>query len=108
MTRYLTFAEVLDLHRSVIERWGGSGGIRGINVLESTLAQPRQSFAKKIGDIPHFQSTLRKDFMNINWSSGLAQPYWPVCDAGGAEFFDMAATVNAILSELSWCGTSQL
>lgn len=44
MTRYLTVAEVLELHQSVIDRWGGSGGIRDLNVLESALAQPRQSF----------------------------------------------------------------
>lgn len=44
MTRYLTVAEVLELHQSVIERWGGSGGIRDLNVLESALAQPRQGF----------------------------------------------------------------
>lgn len=44
MIRYLTLAEVFDLHRSVLERWGGAGGIRDINALESALAQPRQSF----------------------------------------------------------------
>ena len=46
MTRYLTFAEVLELHQSVLERWGGAGGIRDINILESALAQPRQSFGE--------------------------------------------------------------
>ncbi|NOT96021.1 MAG: type II toxin-antitoxin system death-on-curing family toxin [Nitrospira sp.] len=46
MTRYLTFAEVLELHQSVLERWGGAGGIRDINALESALAQPRQSFGE--------------------------------------------------------------
>ena len=44
MIRYLTFAEVLELHQSVLDRWGGAGGIRDINALESALAQPRQSF----------------------------------------------------------------
>ena len=44
MTRHLTLAEVLELHRTVMERWGGAGGIRDINALESALAQPRQSF----------------------------------------------------------------
>ena len=44
MTRYLSFAEVLELHRSVIERWGGASGIRDLGALESALAQPRQSF----------------------------------------------------------------
>ncbi len=44
MTRYLTFAEVLQLHHSVLERWGGAGGIRDLGILESALAQPHQSF----------------------------------------------------------------
>jgi len=44
VTRYLTLAEVLELHQTVLERWGGAGGIRDINALESALAQPRQSF----------------------------------------------------------------
>jgi death-on-curing protein len=43
--RYLALAEVLELHRSVIERWGGASGIRDLGALESALAQPRQSFA---------------------------------------------------------------
>jgi len=45
VTRYLSFAEILELHRSVIERWGGASGIRDLGALESALAQPRQSFA---------------------------------------------------------------
>jgi death-on-curing protein len=36
---------VLELHQSVIERWGGATGIRDLGALESALAQPRQSFA---------------------------------------------------------------
>ena len=44
MTRYLSIAEVLELHQSVIERWGGASGIRDLGALESALAQPRQSF----------------------------------------------------------------
>jgi death-on-curing protein len=42
--RYLSLAETLDLHRSVIERWGGASGIRDLGALESAIAQPRQSF----------------------------------------------------------------
>lgn len=44
MIRYLSFAEVLELHRSIIDRWGGASGIRDLGILESALAQPRQSF----------------------------------------------------------------
>jgi death-on-curing protein len=42
--RYLTVFEVLDLHRLVIERTGGSLGIRDMNLLESAMAQPAMTF----------------------------------------------------------------
>ena len=60
MTRYLTFAEVLQLHQSVLERWGGAGGIRDINALESALAQSRQSFgdADLYPDLPSKAAAL--------------------------------------------------
>jgi death-on-curing protein len=45
VTRYLSLAEVLELHRSVLEGWGGASGIRDLGALESALAQPRQSFS---------------------------------------------------------------
>ena len=43
--RYLTLNEVLLLYQAVIEKSGGTSGIRDLNVLESALAQPRQTFA---------------------------------------------------------------
>jgi death-on-curing protein len=45
VTRYLSLAEVLELHRSVLEGWAGASGIRDLGALESALAQPRQSFS---------------------------------------------------------------
>lgn len=42
--RYLSLAEVTELHRLVIEAFGGSHGIRDLGALESALAQPRMSF----------------------------------------------------------------
>ena len=42
--RYLTLKEVLDLHRAVIERWGGAPEIRDLGMLESALAQPQMTF----------------------------------------------------------------
>lgn len=44
MTRNLTVLEVLRLHTLVIERSGGSSGIRDRGALESAVAQPRASF----------------------------------------------------------------
>ncbi|MDJ0718053.1 MAG: type II toxin-antitoxin system death-on-curing family toxin [Prochloraceae cyanobacterium] len=47
MTRYLTQLEVLELHRQLIERWGGLKGLRDNGALESALAQPRMTFGSK-------------------------------------------------------------
>lgn len=42
--RYLTLAEVLALHRLVVEETGGSTGVRDLGALQSAVAQPRASF----------------------------------------------------------------
>jgi death on curing protein len=43
--RYLTQDEVLELHQAIIERSGGSSGIRDLGALQSAVAQPRMTFA---------------------------------------------------------------
>ena len=45
--RSLTLAEALELHRQVIAVTGGLAGLRDLGALESSLAQPRQSFDGK-------------------------------------------------------------
>ena len=42
--RYLSLAEVLELHRRIIEQTGGAGGLRDLGALESALAQPAATF----------------------------------------------------------------
>jgi len=42
--RYLTLAEVLELHRMVVGQTGGAAGLRDLGALEAAVAQPRQSF----------------------------------------------------------------
>lgn len=45
--RYLTVAEVIDLHSRVIAQSGGASGLRDRAALESSVAQPLQSFAQE-------------------------------------------------------------
>jgi len=45
--RWLSLAEVLALHRRLIEQTGGVGGLRDLGLLEAALAQPRQTFGDK-------------------------------------------------------------
>jgi death-on-curing protein len=42
--RHLSLAEVIELHRMVIEQAGGSPGLRDLGALESAVAQPRMTF----------------------------------------------------------------
>ncbi|MDD2715633.1 MAG: type II toxin-antitoxin system death-on-curing family toxin [Candidatus Wallbacteria bacterium] len=41
---FLTLAEVLDIHRELIEEFGGSPGLRDLGLLESALALPAAGF----------------------------------------------------------------
>ena len=43
--RWLQLAELLELHRRLIEQSGGTPGLRDLGLLEASLALPRQSFA---------------------------------------------------------------
>lgn len=42
--RYLSLAEVLELHRRLIGATGGATGVRDLAALEGALGQPRQTF----------------------------------------------------------------
>ncbi len=44
---YIELKTVLELHRLIIERSGGSAGLRDFGALESALAQPRATFAQQ-------------------------------------------------------------
>lgn len=42
--RHLALTEVLDLHRRVMDQFGGATGLRDLGLLEAAIAQPRQAF----------------------------------------------------------------
>lgn len=42
--RFLTLAELIDLHNRIIDQTGGAPGLRDMGRLESAVAQPRMSF----------------------------------------------------------------
>lgn len=51
-------SEVLQLHKTLIEGFGGSHGVRDMSVLESALARPFQTFQgaelyPSIYELPH-------------------------------------------------------
>lgn len=42
--RYVTFEEVIELHRLVLAASGGAEGIRDLGAIDSAVAQPRMTF----------------------------------------------------------------
>ena len=50
---FLTLDEVIEIHRDMIERYGGSTGIRDLGLLESAVAMPQAG----MGD-QYFHSSL--------------------------------------------------
>ncbi|MEM9777873.1 MAG: type II toxin-antitoxin system death-on-curing family toxin [Chloroflexota bacterium] len=44
MMRFLTFAQILEIHKRVIAQAGGSIGVRDMAGLESAVAQPKMTF----------------------------------------------------------------
>lgn len=49
-TLYLTLEEVVDLHRQLIERFGGIAGVRDPGLLESALARPRSGYYSSLSE----------------------------------------------------------
>ena len=44
MTTYVSIGDVLAIHQTLIELYGGSGGIRELGLVESAIARPQASF----------------------------------------------------------------
>lgn len=49
-TLFLTLEEVLDLHRQLLERFGGAVGVRDLGLLESALARPRSGYYASLSE----------------------------------------------------------
>jgi len=45
---FLDIEQVLQIHRSLIERFGGSPGVRDVGLLHSALAMPQASFGGEL------------------------------------------------------------
>ena len=48
ITLYLTLTEVLVLHEQLIIRFGGSGGVRDMGLLESALMRPQTGYYQSL------------------------------------------------------------
>lgn len=49
-TKYPTLAEVLFLHQRLLERFGGSQGVRDLGLLDSALARPQSGYYTSLSE----------------------------------------------------------
>ena len=47
VVRYLTAEEVILIHERILEKFGGAGGLRDWNLLDSAVQRPRAAFSGK-------------------------------------------------------------
>ena len=48
ITLYPTLSETLELHKVLIERFGGKDGVRDLGLLESALSRPQTGYYKSL------------------------------------------------------------
>lgn len=68
--RFLSLAEVLELHRRVVAQSGGSGGVRDLGALESAVAQARMTFGGR-----ELYETLTEKAAALGFSLILNHPF---------------------------------
>ena len=44
MTHYLTLEDILTIHDELLERFGGSAGLRDVNGLNSAVGRPQSGY----------------------------------------------------------------
>ena len=54
--RYVTLAEVVELHRRLLQATGGASGIRNLGALESAVAQPKAT----VGGVDLYPTLIEK------------------------------------------------
>lgn len=75
MTDYLTVADILAIHEDLIERYGGSHGVRDYGALESALYRPQTGYyADLIAEAAALWESLSQNhpFIDGNKRAGFA------------------------------------
>ena len=85
MTDYLTVAEVLAMHVDLIERYGGSRGVRDPGLLEAALYRPQTGYyADLIEEAAALWESLSQNhpFIDGNKRTAFAAMYTFICING--------------------------
>ena len=63
---FLTLDEVIEIHRDMIERYGGSAGIRDLGLLESAVAMPQAGIGEQYFHASLFHIVQNHPFVDGN------------------------------------------
>src|SRR5579884_2252605 len=102
MTDYLTLADVLAMHATLIERYGGTRGIRDAGALESALFRPQSGYYKDI--IEEAAALLESIAINHPFLDGNKRTAFAACDVflriNGYTIADKPDAMYALLMDL--------
>src|SRR5216683_7640346 len=102
MTDYLTMAEVLAMHDDLIERYGGTQGVRDQGLLEAALFRPQTGYyADLIEEAAALWESLSQNhpFIDGNKRTAFAATYTFLC-INGARLTVDAEETYVFLAEL--------
>lgn len=107
MTDYLTVIEVLAIHQDQIERYGGTGGVRDMGLLEAALFRPQTGYyADLIEEAAALWESLAQNhpFIDGNKRVSFAVAYTFLA-INGAKVTATAAEISAFIFGLYDAGT---
>jgi death-on-curing protein len=102
MSDYLTVAEVLAMHADLIERYGGTQGVRDHGLLEAALYRPQTGYyADLIEEAAALWESLSQNhpFLDGNKRTAFAATYTFLA-INGARFTAEALEIDAFLAGL--------
>lgn len=101
MTDYLTMADVLAMHVDLIERYGGSHGVRDAGLLESALFRPQTGYyADLIEEAAALWESISQNhpFIDGNKRTAFAATYTFLAVNGARLTADDRRTQNFVLA----------
>jgi death on curing protein len=101
MTDYLTVAEVLAMHIDLIERYGGSHGIRDPGLLESALFRPQTGYySDRLEEAAALWESLSQNrpFLDGNKRTAFAATYTLLAINGARLLADSQITQDFVIA----------
>jgi hypothetical protein len=80
-TQFLTLEELVELHRQLIVRFGGGGGVRDAGLVESALARPRSGTLRRFRSKPQRSCRALRGTVHSSTATSGSRSRRPPCSS---------------------------